>query len=81
MMGLYKHFRSLVMVPRFPPYRGRASCGTKQCGKGGGCGKSCGMNLNLIEEVLCGIQARVTLYLMTPTTGKNRRHLQFSNAI
>ena len=31
---------------------------------------SCGFNYNLAEDILCGVQARMCLYLMTPETGK-----------
>ena len=30
---------------------------------------SCGFNVHLAEDILCGIQARLCLYLMTPETG------------
>ena len=67
MMKLYRYSRGALMqmVPRFPVYRGKISCGAANCGNGM-CKKSCGMNLILVEEILAGIQARVCLYLMTP---------------
>ena len=30
---------------------------------------ACGFNYNLLEDIVCGIQARMCLYLMTPDTG------------
>ncbi|MCP4460405.1 MAG: hypothetical protein GY816_20645 [Cytophagales bacterium] len=59
------------MVPRFPLYGGKISCGAKDCGKDTAkCKRSCGMNFNLVEEILAGVQDRVCLYLMTPSTGE-----------
>lgn len=31
---------------------------------------ACGFNFALLEDILCGIQARMCLYLLTPETGK-----------
>lgn len=36
---------------------------------------SCGFNVHLAEDILCGIQARLCLYLMTPETGFAARAL------
>ena len=70
MMGLYEYFRDMVMIPRFPVYGGKISCRTKACGKDRAlCKRSCGMNFHIVEEILVGVQARICLYLMTPTTG------------
>ena len=29
----------------------------------------CGLNFNLLEDIVCGTQARLCLYLLTPETG------------
>lgn len=54
MLPLYQILRSMVMVPRFPLY-GRTT--------------NCGMNMDLLEEILCGIQGRLVLYLLCDRTG------------
>ena len=55
MMPLNRFFKDRTMTPRFPPH---------------GAGTISGLNFKLAEEVLCSIQARLCLYLMTPATGK-----------
>lgn len=55
MLPLFNFVLQRVMFPRFPPY------GTQTLS---------GLNYHLAEEVLCSIQARLCLYLMTPRTGK-----------
>ena len=30
----------------------------------------CGFNFNLLEDIVCGTQARLCLYLLTPDTGE-----------
>ena len=30
---------------------------------------ACGFNYQLLEDIVCGIQARLFLYMMTPDTG------------
>ena len=54
MLPLFNFIRELVMVPRFPLY---------------GAQTVSGLNFHLAEEILCSIQARLCLYLMTPRTG------------
>ena len=56
MLPLYHHFRRTILVPRFPSYGSKIASG---------------MNFNLVEEILTGIQARLCLYLMTPDTGED----------
>ena len=81
MMGLYNYFRGMLTIPRFPLYGGKITCRAKDCGKDTSlCKRFCGMNFNLVEEILAGVQARVCLYLMTPSTGRCINSYEFCNA-
>ena len=54
MMPLFRFVMDRVTIPHFPLY---------------GKETTSGLNYNLAEEILCSIQARLCLYLMTPLKG------------
>lgn len=54
MMPLYNNMRRRMVVPHFPSY---------------GATLPCGMNKTMAEDIVQGVQARCTLYAMTPATG------------
>ena len=56
MMKLYNILKGMVNIPRFPPY-GRETPDN--------------LNINVLEEILCGIESRLYLYLLTPDSGKS----------
>ena len=59
MLPLFWFVMDRVMIPHFPLY---------------GKETKSGLNYNLLEEILCSIQARLCLYLMTPLTGAVNIH-------
>ena len=59
MLPLFWFVMDRVMIPHFPLY---------------GKETKSGLNYNLSEEILCSIQARLCLYLMTPLTGAVNIH-------
>ena len=54
MLPLFHFVRDRVMIPHFPLY---------------GTNTLSGLNYHLAEEILCSVQARLYLYIMTPETG------------
>ena len=66
MLLLYEFLMDKVDVPRFPLYGATTEEVSKDKEKKE---KRKGLNLNLIEEIVCGVQSRLYLYIMTPETG------------